>query len=338
MAIRDIAAMRARGNRPANELEDGWNRITTWFRFIDYDQLSIVHFNYAIAASNNLTSKLSVGLIDFSVGHTSLDKSCLHRETVSSTAYAATVTTTNYQTDQVYVYPVIPTAVVTTTAMPVVIIEQVQFTTTVTIPTSAGFTPVLCEATYQQPYPATLTFTSILTTTALSTYIITISSSATYTQTKTSITGAQTFTIPVFDATVTTVTPTYTSTRTNPIATVYEACNDANIVAVRPDGPGYLVNAYTLEPFNPHPKTYVPVYSLDQTDCCAICQRKQTGNRVIKPKKAALIKQDQMKKKHTSGLASLTEKSLASKAGHLELLRGGKKDKKEVSSLTKKMK
>jgi len=36
-----------------------------------------------------------------------------------------------------------------------------------------------------------------------------------------------------------------------------------------------------------------------------------------------------MKKKHTSGLAGLTEKSLAGKAGHLEMLRGGKKDRKE---------
>jgi hypothetical protein len=48
---------------------------------------------------------------------------------------------------------------------------------------------------------------------------------------------------------------------------------------------------------------------------------------VIKPKKASLQKQHQMKKKHSSGLAAMTEKSLASRAGHLELLRGGKKDK-----------
>ena len=34
------------------------------------------------------------------------------------------------------------------------------------------------------------------------------------------------------------------------------------------------------------------------------------------------------KQKHSSGLTAMTEKSLASKAGHLELLRGGKKDKK----------
>ncbi|KAK5165790.1 uncharacterized protein LTR77_008713 [Saxophila tyrrhenica] len=59
-----------------------------------------------------------------------------------------------------------------------------------------------------------------------------------------------------------------------------------------------------------------------------VSQRKQTGNRVIKPKKSALVKQQQMTKKHTSGLTEMTEKSLASKAGHLEMLRGGKKDSK----------
>lgn len=35
-----------------------------------------------------------------------------------------------------------------------------------------------------------------------------------------------------------------------------------------------------------------------------------------------------LSQKHTSGLTALTEKSLAGKAGHLEMLRGGKKDKK----------
>ncbi len=32
------------------------------------------------------------------------------------------------------------------------------------------------------------------------------------------------------------------------------------------------------------------------------------------------------KQKHSSGLTAMTEKSLAGKAGHLELLRGGKRD------------
>lgn len=49
---------------------------------------------------------------------------------------------------------------------------------------------------------------------------------------------------------------------------------------------------------------------------------------MIKPKKATALKQQQFKKKHSAGLIGATEKSLASKAGHLELLRGGKKDAK----------
>ncbi|KAJ9666306.1 hypothetical protein H2201_003494 [Coniosporium apollinis] len=41
-------------------------------------------------------------------------------------------------------------------------------------------------------------------------------------------------------------------------------------------------------------------------------------------------------KKHTSGLTALTEKNLAEKAGHLEMLRGGKKDKKGGKGAEKK--
>lgn len=51
------------------------------------------------------------------------------------------------------------------------------------------------------------------------------------------------------------------------------------------------------------------------------------GARIIKPKKAALINANKIKKKHTAGLTAKTEKLLAEKAGHLEMLRGGKKEK-----------
>ncbi|GLI77437.1 hypothetical protein F1880_005129 [Penicillium rolfsii] len=51
------------------------------------------------------------------------------------------------------------------------------------------------------------------------------------------------------------------------------------------------------------------------------------GPRQIAPKKQALIRQAKMTKKLTSGLVTKTERSLATKAGHLELLGGGKKDK-----------
>ena len=63
--------------------------------------------------------------------------------------------------------------------------------------------------------------------------------------------------------------------------------------------------------------------------------RKQMGTKVFKPKKASLQKQQQVKKKHTSGFMDLTEKSLAGKAGHLEMLRGGKRESKAENTATK---
>lgn len=57
--------------------------------------------------------------------------------------------------------------------------------------------------------------------------------------------------------------------------------------------------------------------------------RKQLGARVIKPtKNSSALKTAQFKKKHSSGMTALTEKSLASRAGHLELLKGGKREKR----------
>ncbi|KAL2012996.1 hypothetical protein VTN00DRAFT_521 [Thermoascus crustaceus] len=53
------------------------------------------------------------------------------------------------------------------------------------------------------------------------------------------------------------------------------------------------------------------------------------GARQIAPKKPALVKQAKMTKKLSAGLIAKTERSLAERAGHLELLAGGKKDKKK---------
>ncbi|EEP76957.1 predicted protein [Uncinocarpus reesii 1704] len=63
------------------------------------------------------------------------------------------------------------------------------------------------------------------------------------------------------------------------------------------------------------------------------------GARAIAPKKAALVKQKKLTKvcniilglfainlKLSAGLTAKMERNLAEKAGHLELLRGGKKD------------
>ncbi|KAI4146279.1 MAG: hypothetical protein LQ340_005987 [Diploschistes diacapsis] len=51
------------------------------------------------------------------------------------------------------------------------------------------------------------------------------------------------------------------------------------------------------------------------------------GKRVIKPKKEALVKKSKITKKYSAGLTAKTERNLAEKAGHLEMLKGGKKDK-----------
>jgi hypothetical protein len=61
----------------------------------------------------------------------------------------------------------------------------------------------------------------------------------------------------------------------------------------------------------------------------------QRGSRVIKPKKANLIAQNKIKKKASAGLVVQTEKMLGEKAGHLEMLRGGKKDKKDQKNVKK---
>jgi len=52
------------------------------------------------------------------------------------------------------------------------------------------------------------------------------------------------------------------------------------------------------------------------------------GTRVIAPKKSKLIAKKKLTKKHSAGLTALTEKNLAQKAGHLEMLVGGKRGKK----------
>ncbi|CAG8979260.1 hypothetical protein HYALB_00012901 [Hymenoscyphus albidus] len=51
------------------------------------------------------------------------------------------------------------------------------------------------------------------------------------------------------------------------------------------------------------------------------------GARTIAPRKANLVRNAKMTKKHSAGLISMTERTLGSKAGHLELLKGGKKNK-----------
>ena len=52
------------------------------------------------------------------------------------------------------------------------------------------------------------------------------------------------------------------------------------------------------------------------------------GTKVIKPKKTKLVAKNKILKKYSAGMTAMTEKNLAQRAGHLELLSGGKKDKK----------
>ncbi|KAI9821080.1 MAG: hypothetical protein M1827_003814 [Pycnora praestabilis] len=49
------------------------------------------------------------------------------------------------------------------------------------------------------------------------------------------------------------------------------------------------------------------------------------GARTIAPKKRELVRQKKVTKKHSAGLITKTERNLAEKAGHLEMLAGGKK-------------
>ncbi|EKD14443.1 uncharacterized protein L3040_005725 [Drepanopeziza brunnea f. sp. 'multigermtubi'] len=51
------------------------------------------------------------------------------------------------------------------------------------------------------------------------------------------------------------------------------------------------------------------------------------GARTIAPKKQVLVRNAKMTKKHSAGLTAMTERTLGAKAGHLELLKGGKKNK-----------
>ena len=54
------------------------------------------------------------------------------------------------------------------------------------------------------------------------------------------------------------------------------------------------------------------------------------GPRSIAPKKSSLLRQQKMNKKISSGLTEKMELSLAEKAGHLEMLKGGKKQRQKA--------
>ncbi|RPA77583.1 hypothetical protein BJ508DRAFT_364382 [Ascobolus immersus RN42] len=56
------------------------------------------------------------------------------------------------------------------------------------------------------------------------------------------------------------------------------------------------------------------------------------GGRVLPPKQKGLKRSWELQKKCSGGIIKQTEKSLAAKAGHLEILKGGKKERKEIEA------
>jgi Protein of unknown function (DUF2462) len=62
------------------------------------------------------------------------------------------------------------------------------------------------------------------------------------------------------------------------------------------------------------------------------------GSRTIAPKNAKLAKQQKMTKKFSAGLINETERMLGAKAGHLEMLGGGKRKADGSSSGSSKKK
>ncbi|RKF77970.1 UPF0390 protein [Golovinomyces cichoracearum] len=57
------------------------------------------------------------------------------------------------------------------------------------------------------------------------------------------------------------------------------------------------------------------------------------GARTIAPKKAVLVCHVLLSTKFSAGLTAMTERTLGSKVGHLELLHGGGKSEKETERL-----
>jgi hypothetical protein len=87
--------------------------------------------------------------------------------------------------------------------------------------------------------------------------------------------------------------------------------------------------SHTAIPGNLHNPLPIPTFPHNLTLPTRPSQRIQHGARVIKPKKASIITQNKIKHKSSSGLVGNTEKLLAQKAGHLEILKGGKKEGKD---------
>jgi hypothetical protein len=60
----------------------------------------------------------------------------------------------------------------------------------------------------------------------------------------------------------------------------------------------------------------------------AKAQAVRPGTRVVKAKNPKIVLKRKLIKKHSAGHGAFTEKTLAQRAGHLEILKGGKSDRK----------
>ncbi|QIX01380.1 hypothetical protein AMS68_006897 [Peltaster fructicola] len=182
---------------------------------------------------------------------------------------AAIITSTVSKVGTVYTPAPVTTGYTTLTGPAKYVLSQVPVSKTITIPTVSGFTPLRCEATYQQPTPPTTTLYTTVTTTSGSAES---SSLTAITDTIETIYTA-TVTLPAvyFLGVTSTITPTSTITRTNPTSTVWAACNANNVVQDHPYGHGYLGYAFPREP-----NIEVDSISFSPTDCCERCQANAT--------------------------------------------------------------
>ncbi|QIX02106.1 hypothetical protein AMS68_007623 [Peltaster fructicola] len=160
-------------------------------------------------------------------------------------------------------------------------ISVVPAATTITIPTPAGFTPVLCDAAYYRTEKRSTTdYTEITQGYISSETVWTTNPSTKYTTTWINTTSTSTVYFYTGDYTFyTQLQVTVTSTRNEPTSTVFEACASNNI---SPNSPFQRSPDYTL-----YVNQVAPVYdsagnaesyvfdtiSVDAVDCCALCQK-----------------------------------------------------------------
>ncbi|KAK9456634.1 hypothetical protein V1511DRAFT_494874 [Dipodascopsis uninucleata] len=59
-------------------------------------------------------------------------------------------------------------------------------------------------------------------------------------------------------------------------------------------------------------------------------QAKKAAKKTFAPRKSSIVTSSNLKKKHSAGIASGTERLLSSRVGHLELLKGSRREIEKV--------